>query len=134
MREQKLRIVDEPLEPFFLQMARRQIAQQHRDFPVLHQLVGEAGIAARDFFGDQREGLHLARPVKLDAAEFFRHAERADADLFGALQDFRRQPVFRSHRPFALPIAANERNDDLVDEIAAALPHQPLFFGEIGGH
>ena len=134
MGEQKLRIVDQPLEPFFLQVPRRQVAQQHRDFPVLHELVGEAGIAARDFLGDERKGLHLARPVELDAAELFRHAEGADADLLGALQNFRRQPFVRVHRPFALPVAANEGNDDFVDEIAAALPHQPLFFGKIGGH
>ena len=30
MRQQELRIVDQPLEPFFLQVAWRQIAQQHR--------------------------------------------------------------------------------------------------------
>ena len=88
MREQKLRVVDQPLEPFFLQMPRRQVAQQHRDLPVLHQLVGEPGIAARDLLGDQREGLHFARPVELDAAELLRHAERADADLLGAFEDF----------------------------------------------
>ena len=42
MGEQKLRLGHQPLEPFFLQVPRRQIAQQHRHFPVLHQLVGEA--------------------------------------------------------------------------------------------
>jgi hypothetical protein len=50
------------------------------------------------------------------------------------LQDFRRQPVLRRHRPFALPIAADEGDDDVVDKIAAALPHQALFFGKVGGH
>ena len=90
MRQQELRVVDEPLEPFFLQVARRQIAQQHRDLPVLNELVGETGIAARNLFGDQRERLHFAGAVKLDAAEFFRHAKRADAHFFRALQDFPR--------------------------------------------
>jgi hypothetical protein len=42
MGKQELRIVEQALEPFLLQMPRREIAQQHRDFPVLHQLVGEA--------------------------------------------------------------------------------------------
>src|SRR6202035_5109719 len=99
-----------------------------------HQLVGEARIAARDLFGDQRKSLHLARPIELDAAQLFGHAERADADLLGPLQDFRRQPVLRRHRPFALPIAADEGTNDVVDQIAAALPHQALFFGKLGGH
>ena len=117
--EQELRILDQALEPFLLQMARREIAQQHRHLPVLHQLVGEPGIAARDLLGDQREGLHLGRLVELDAAELLRHAERADADLVGAVEDFRRQPAFGLHVPFALPVAADERDDDVVDEIAA---------------
>ena len=119
MREQELRVLDQALEPFLLQVARRQVAQQHRDLPVLHQLVGEAGIAARDLLGDQREGLHLAARLELDAAEFLRHAERADADLLGAFEDFLRQPVLGRHDPFALPVAADERDDDVVDEIAA---------------
>ena len=42
MRQQELRILDEPLEPLLLQMARREVAQQHRHLPVLHQLVGES--------------------------------------------------------------------------------------------
>ena len=64
VREQELRILDEAREPFLLQVARREVAQQHRDFPVLHQLVGEAGIAARDLLGDHREGLHLGCPAR----------------------------------------------------------------------
>ena len=42
MRQQKLRVFDQPLEPFLLQMPRRQLPQQHGDFPVLYQLVGQA--------------------------------------------------------------------------------------------
>ncbi len=38
-------------------MARREVAQQHRHLPVLHQLVGETGVAARDLLRDQGEGL-----------------------------------------------------------------------------
>src|SRR5262249_17178152 len=36
----------------------------------------------------------------------------------------------RIHVPLALPIGADEGSDNLVDEIAAALPHQALFFGK----
>ena len=111
-------------------MLRRELAQQHRDFPVLHQLVGEPGIAARDLLGDQREGLHLGALLELDAAVFFRHAQRADADLLGPFQDAQRQPLFRHHRPFELPVLLDERKDDVVDEVAAALPHHALFFGQ----
>ena len=132
MGEQELRVLGEALEPDLLQVARREVAQQHRNLPVLHQLVGQAGIAARDFLGDEREGLHFRAGLELDAAEFLRHAERADADLVGAVEDFRRQPVLRGHDPFALPVAADERNDHVVDEVAARLPHQALFFGELG--
>ena len=42
MRHQELRLRDQALEPFLLQMLGRELAQQHRDLPVLHQLVGEA--------------------------------------------------------------------------------------------
>jgi hypothetical protein len=115
-------------------MARREVAQQHRDLPVLHQLVGEPGVAARDLLRDDREGLHLARLVELDAAELLRHAERADADLLGAREDLVRQPVLRRHHPFTLPVVADERNDHVVDEVAARLPHQDLLFGEIAVH
>ena len=128
MRHQELRLGDQPLEPFLLQMLGRELAQQHRDLPVLHHLVGEAGIAARDFLGDQREGLDLGALLQLDAAEFLRHAERADADLLGLFQDVRRQPVLRHHRPFVLPVLLDERQHHVVDEIAAALPHHALFF------
>ena len=130
MGEQELRVVDEALEPFLLQVARREVAQQHRHFPVLHQLVGKPGIAARDLLGDEREGLHLAAGIELDAAELLRHAERADADLLGAFENLRRQPLLRGHVPFALPVAADERDDHFVDEVAARLPHQALLFGE----
>ena len=90
MGQQELRVGHDAGKPTLLQMARREIAQQHGDFPDLHQLVGQPGITARDFFGDEREGRHLAGLVELDAAEFLRHAERTDADLVGALQNFRR--------------------------------------------
>ena len=132
MGEQELRILGEALEPDLLQVARREVAQQHRNLPVLHQLVGQTGIAAGDFLGDEREGLHFRAGLELDAAEFLRHAERADADLVGADQNFRRQPVLRGHDPFALPVAADERNHHVVDEVAARLPHQALLFGELG--
>src|SRR5207302_4072113 len=111
-----------------------EVAQQHRDLPVLHQLVGEPGIAACDLLGDDREGLHLARLVELDAAELLRHAEGADADLLGSFEDFLRQPVLRRHHPFALPVVADERENDVVDERAARLPHEDLLFGEIAVH
>ena len=130
VREQELRILDQTFEPFLLQMTRREVAQQHRDLPVLHQLVGKAGVPARDLLGDQRERAHLALGVELEAAEFLGHAEGADPDLFGALQDFGRQARLRLHVPFALPVGADEGGDDLVDEITAALPHQALLFGE----
>ena len=119
MGEQKLRVLGEALEPDLLQVARREVAQQHRNLPILHQLVGQAGITARDFFGDERKRLHFRSGFELDTAELLRHAQRADADLVGADEDFRRQPVLRGHDPFALPVAADERNDHVVDEVAA---------------
>src|SRR5262249_3378095 len=79
---------------------------------------------------DDGEGLRLGRLVELDAAELLRHAERTDADLLRAFEDRGRQPLFRHHAPFALPIAADERNDDVFDEFAAALPHHALLFRE----
>ena len=130
MGEQELRVLDDAREPALLQVARRQVAQQHRHLPDLHQLVGQPGIAARDLLGDDREGLRLGRLVELEAAELLRHAERADADLMGAFEDFRRQPLLRHHAPFALPIAADERDHHVVDEVAAALPHHALLFGK----
>ena len=60
MGEQELRIVDEALEPLLLQLARREVTQQDRHFPVLHQLVGKTGIAARDLLRDDREDAHFA--------------------------------------------------------------------------
>ena len=71
---------------------------------------------------------HFGALFEFDAAEFLRHAESADADLFGALQDAQRQPVFRHHRPFALPVLLDEGQHHIVDEIAAALPHHLLLF------
>src|SRR5215471_13541500 len=113
-------------------MARCKITQQHRHLPILHQLVGEPRIAARDLFRDDGEALHLARRVKLDAAEFLRHAEGADADAIGGFEYLVRQPPFRLHVPFALPVATDERDDRIIDEVAAALPHHALFFGDTG--
>ena len=132
MGQQELRVFHQPLEPFFLKMLRRDVAQQHRDLPVLHELVGQSRIAAGNFFGDQREGLHLGLRIKLHPAEFLGYAQRADADAFGALEDFLRQPVFRRHQPFVLPVRAHERDDDVVNERAAAIAHHALFFGEVG--
>ena len=126
--EQELRVLDDARKPALLQVARRQVAQQDGDLPDLYQLVGEARIAARDLLGDDREGLGLGTLVELDAAELLRHAQRADADLLGTLKHFRRQTLLRHHAPFALPVAADERDHDLVDEVAAALPHHPLLF------
>ena len=88
MRHQELRLGDQALEPFLLQMLGRELAQQHRHFPVLHHLVGKAGIAARDLFRNHGEGLDLGALLQLDAAVFLRHAERADADLLGALRGY----------------------------------------------
>src|SRR5262249_50627858 len=68
---------------------------------------------------------------ELDAAELLRHTERADADLFGAFENLLRQPVFRRHHPFALPVVADERDDHVVDEAAARLPHEVLFFRQV---
>ena len=133
MREQELRVFDDAREPALLQMTRREIAQQHRDLPDLHQLVGEPRVPARDFLRYDREGLRLGRLVELEAAELLRHAERADADLLRPFEDFRRQSGLRAHVPFALPVAADERDHDVVDEVAAALPHHALLFGQ-GGH
>ena len=110
---------DQALEPLLLQVTRRQVAQQDRHLPVLHQLVGETGIAARDLLGDQREGPHLAPGIELDPAELLRHPERANADPVGSLEDLGRQPGIRIHVPLALPARADERGDHLVDEIAA---------------
>ncbi len=124
----KLGVADQAREPAFLQMARREIAQQHGDLPVLHQLVGQTGIAARDLFGDDREGLHFARRIELHAAEFFRDAESADADAVGRLEDLARQALVRLHQPLALPVGADEWDDIVVHKSAAALPHQPLLF------
>src|SRR5262245_64617956 len=128
MGEQELRVLDDAREPALLQVARREIAQQHRDLPDLHQLVGEPGIAARDLLGDDREGLGLGRLVELETAELLRHAEGADANLLRALEDLRRKPLLWDHIPLTLPIAADERDDELVDELPAALPHHALLF------
>src|SRR5262245_31219499 len=130
MREQELRIADEALEPFLLQVTRREVAQQHRNLPVLHQLVGKAGIAARDLLRDDGKGLHLGRRVELHSAELLGDAERADADLVGAGENFRRQPLLGDHGPFALPVLANERDDDVVHERATAVAHENLFLGK----
>ena len=59
-----------------------------------------ARIAARDLLGDEGEGLHLGALVELDAAEFLRHAERADADLFGAFQISGGRRASGPHVPF----------------------------------
>src|SRR5262249_25060556 len=131
MGEQELRVRNEAREPFLLQMARSQVAQQHRDFPVLNQLVGQAGIAARYLFRDDGEALHLARRIELDAAEFLRYPERADADAISGGEYLVRQPALWSHVPFALPVVPDERDDRIVNEVAAALPHHALLFGEV---
>ena len=41
-----------------------------------------------------------------------------------------RQPFLRHHRPFFLPILLDVRQHHVVDEIAAALPHHLLLFGQ----
>jgi hypothetical protein len=90
VREQELRILDDAREPALLQVPRRQVAQQHRHFPDLHQLVGQPGIAARDLLGDERESLCLRPLVELEPAKLLGHAERAQPDLVGAREDLRR--------------------------------------------
>jgi hypothetical protein len=112
-----------------LQGARRNVAQQHRHLPDLHQLVGQPRVAARDLLGNEGEGLHLGGRVELDAAELLGHAERANADPVGLLEDLARQAGVRIHQPFALPVAAHEGDHQVVHETAAGFAHQPLFVG-----
>src|SRR5947209_2849323 len=47
-------------------------------------------------------------------------------------EDLSREPLLGRYHPFALPVVADERNDDVIDEVAARLPHEDLLFGE--GH
>src|SRR3569832_2667427 len=60
-----------------------------------------------------------------------RHAECAYADLVRLLENVRRQPLFRHHRPFELPVFLDDRQHHLVDEFAAALAHHAQFFGQV---
>src|SRR6266849_2335716 len=109
--------------------APRHVPEQHRDLPDLHQLVGKPRVAARDLLGDEGESLHLVRRIKRNAAEFLGHAESADSDLDGLLEDGARQARIRVHQPLTLPVLADERRDEIVDECAAATAHQALLFG-----
>ena len=52
----------------------------------------------------------------------------ANADVLGAFEDLGGEPLLWDHIPLALPIAADERDHDLVDELPAALPHHALLF------
>src|SRR6478672_3774892 len=112
-------------------MLGREPAQQHRDLPVLHQLVGEPGVAARNLLGDEGEGAHFGGAFQLHAAVFLGHGERADADTVGLLEDRARQALLRLHQPLALPVLSDERRDEVVDEGAAALAHDLLLVGQI---
>src|SRR3569832_709569 len=60
-----------------------------------------------------------------------RHPERADTDLVRLLENVHRQPLFRHHRPFELPIFLDERQHPRVDEFAAALAHHAQLFGQV---
>ena len=55
----------------------------------------------------QGEGLHLGRRIELHAAELLGHAERADADTVGLLEDLARQPLVRA--PSATRAASSAR-------------------------
>ena len=107
-------------------MPGREFPQEDRHLPVLHQLVGEPRVAARDLLGDKGEGAHLGGALQLHAAVLLGHAERADADAVGLLENRARQARLRVHQPFALPVLADEGRDEVVDEGAAALAHHPL--------
>jgi hypothetical protein len=74
--------------------------------------------------------LHLGRGIDLHAAKLFGHAEGADADPIGRLEDLARQTLFRFHQPFALPIGTDKGDDEIVHKGAAALAHEPLLFSQ----
>src|SRR6266705_2399652 len=74
-------------------------------------------------------GATFRRRIERNAAEFLGDAQSADSDLVGLLEDSARQARIRVHQPLALPVLADERRDEIVDEGAAATAHQALLFG-----
>jgi hypothetical protein len=128
--EEERRVLEQAAEPRLDQLLRRDLAQEDRDLPVLHELVGKPGVTARDLLGDQREGAHLGLGVEVEPAVFLGHAKGADADGLGAFEDARRQSVARAHVPFALPVRADEGRHHPVHEGPAAVAHQALILGQ----
>ena len=98
--------------------------------PPCSSMACQAGVAARDLLGDQREGAQLGRGIERHAAEFLGHAEGTDADAVGLLEDRARHAGVRVHQPLALPVAPDERRDEALDEFATARAHQALLFGQ----
>ena len=90
--------------------------KQHRNLPILHELVGEAGIAPRDLLGDDGECADLGRGIELHAAELLGNPQGADAELVGLFENGAAADAVRVHLPFALPIGADEGRDDAIDE------------------
>ena len=119
MREQELRVRDDAREPALLQMARREVAQQHGDFPHLHQLVGES---------ESPRAISSAMMAKVATSVALSSSTPPNSSgtpsvrmpTLSAPARIRRQARFRHHAPFALPVAADERDHHVVDEIAAA--------------
>ena len=131
VRQQKRRVFGDFRKPVLLQVTRRDVRQQHRHLPYLRQLVGQPGVAARDFFRHHRNRLHLGRGVKWCSAKLLRDAQPAHADVVRALQQLQCRAVFRYHVPLLHPVFADKRNDILVDERADGVAHHALFGVEV---
>jgi hypothetical protein len=76
------------------------------------------------------ESLCFRFRIQRGAAKFLWNAQGADADLIGDFQYPARQPLFRFHIPFGLPVLAREWNDVLVSELPGDIPHHAGFLGQ----
>jgi len=104
MREQESRLLHDAREPELLQVARRDVPEQHRDLPDLHQLVGKPE-SPRAISSEMRAKVCTSCAGSSGTPPNSSGTPECGSDLVGLLEDSARQARIRVHQPLALPVS-----------------------------
>ena len=118
-------------EPVLLEVLWSELGDEHRDLPVLDQLVGEPRLASRNLGRYQRQRLGLGRRVERNPPVLLGNPESPQPRGIRLLEDVWREAVQRVHLPFTHAILLNERNNDVVDVPTGGVTHHPLFARQV---